>query len=618
MRIPSGVTDQYIYFVAVDSTDFTSRETGLSSFTVYRSRNGGAAAAMTTPTINETDATNMPGVYELLLDEDMTIDAGDDTQEMAFHVTHAGMAPVTRVIELYRAKITAGNTLGVESDGDLTKVNTLNGHTAQTGDTYALANGAAGFVAIDTVVDAILVDTVELTKNREPKTWYVDSSASGNNDGTSWTDAFDVSTTAIASAISAANSGDTIRIADGTYSGNVAANVPGLTFIGSSRIDTILTHTTGATVTVTADHSTFQCLKIVTTGTTPGSIGIQCLSQESLTVEDCWVIGDTDGILATGSKNTVVRRSRIDASYDAVAVFNNDIFLIEDCDLYVDGLYAAADAEFRGIACGSPASYGTVRNCRVRVNRGVATAAGKSTMGIGGGLGTVLLDNVDIIVTDTFGSTGDAIGIGNKESVTAEFRVFMRGGSITVSTTGSGTAHDVWSNDTDSYFQLLGVNSPGTHTAVSGTIRVVSPTAAEITDDWESQANTDPTGFKVNVIEVNGTTQTANDIGQDVNDILADTNELQTDDVPTLIATAQADLDTLTGSDGVTLATAQANYAPATAAALTTVDTVVDAIKAKTDSLTFTSGTDLDCNVQQINDVTLTGDGTSGTEWGPV
>jgi len=40
--------------------------------------------------------------------------------------------------------------------------------------------------------------------------------------------------------------------------------------------------------------------------------------------------------------------------------------------------------------------------------------------------------------------------------------------------------------------------------------------------------------------------------------------------------------DILTGTDGVTLATSQPNYAPATAAALTTVDTVVDAVKAKT------------------------------------
>jgi len=37
----------------------------------------------------------------------------------------------------------AGRRLGVESDGDLTKVNTLDGHTAQTGDSYARI-GAAG------------------------------------------------------------------------------------------------------------------------------------------------------------------------------------------------------------------------------------------------------------------------------------------------------------------------------------------------------------------------------------------------------------------------------------------------------------------------------------------
>lgn len=42
------------------------------------------------------------------------------------------------------------------------------------------------------------------------------------------------------------------------------------------------------------------------------------------------------------------------------------------------------------------------------------------------------------------------------------------------------------------------------------------------------------------------------------------------------LATAQADLDILTGADGVTLATLQANYAPATAAALDTVDNFLD------------------------------------------
>ena len=119
MRIASGNTTKYIYFVAVDATDLKTRETGLTTFTVYRSRNGGTSTAMTTPTINETDATNMPGVYELLVDEDTTLGAGVDSEEMAFHITQASMAPVTRTIELYRPTIDA---LDVDTFAELAAV----------------------------------------------------------------------------------------------------------------------------------------------------------------------------------------------------------------------------------------------------------------------------------------------------------------------------------------------------------------------------------------------------------------------------------------------------------------------------------------------------------------
>ena len=102
MRIPTGVTDQVIYFVAVDATDLKTRETGLTTFTVYRSRNGGTATAMATPTVTELSAANMPGVYKLLLDEDMDIDADNESEEYCVHITQASMAPVTRTFELYR------------------------------------------------------------------------------------------------------------------------------------------------------------------------------------------------------------------------------------------------------------------------------------------------------------------------------------------------------------------------------------------------------------------------------------------------------------------------------------------------------------------------------------
>jgi hypothetical protein len=58
----------------------------------------------------------------------------------------------------------------------------------------------------------------------------------------------------------------------------------------------------------------------------------------------------------------------------------------------------------------------------------------------------------------------------------------------------------------------------------------------------------------------------------------------------------------------------------ATQASVNTIDDFLDteiaAIKAKTDSLTFTIAGQVDANVQSINDVTITGNGQVGTEFG--
>lgn len=134
MKIASGTTDQVIYFVCVDSADYVSRETGKTSgdFTVYRSRDGGAATAMTSPTVSELSSANCPGVYSLLLDEDMTIAAGNETEEMVFHITASGVAPITRTIELYRPKITEGYTLGVNSSGHVSRVTLADTTTTNT------------------------------------------------------------------------------------------------------------------------------------------------------------------------------------------------------------------------------------------------------------------------------------------------------------------------------------------------------------------------------------------------------------------------------------------------------------------------------------------------------
>ncbi len=62
-------------------------------------------------------------------------------------------------------------------------------------------------------------------------------------------------------------------------------------------------------------------------------------------------------------------------------------------------------------------------------------------------------------------------------------------------------------------------------------------TDASIVNEWETQSQADPTGFHVNVLEVNGTAQTANDNGADINEILIDTNSLNDTKIPNTLNT---------------------------------------------------------------------------------
>ena len=150
------------------------------------------------------------------------------------------------------------------------------------------------------------------------------------------------------------------------------------------------------------------------------------------------------------------------------------------------------------------------------------------------------------------------------------------------------------------------------------------------------------------------------DIETDVTAILADTNSLDGTKIPDTISLANINAECDTAISDASLATASAvstvdsnvdailtdtgttipaqitglnnlsaaqvntevdtaisDAALATAAALATVDSNVDAIKAKTDSLTFTVAGVLDGNIQYVNDVEVTGVGTEGDPWGP-
>jgi hypothetical protein len=66
------------------------------------------------------------------------------------------------------------------------------------------------------------------------------------------------------------------------------------------------------------------------------------------------------------------------------------------------------------------------------------------------------------------------------------------------------------------------------------------------------------------------------------------------------------------------LATASDLSGLATGADLAAVDGVVDAIKAKTDGLSFGVAGKVDANITHVNETEVTGNGSLGNEWGPA
>ena len=118
------------------------------------------------------------------------------------------------------------------------------------------------------------------------------------------------------------------------------------------------------------------------------------------------------------------------------------------------------------------------------------------------------------------------------------------------------------------------------------------PTAAAVVNEWETQSQADPTGFHVNVKEVNGTAQTANDNGADINAILADTGELQTNQGNWITATGFSTHD-----------------AAAVKTAIEAGGSSIAAIKAVTDALTAAAAAKLALSAAGI----VTGAAEAGT-----
>lgn len=310
MRVLDQDTTKYVPFSAFDEVG-SELLSGLSAFTVSYSRNGGALAAIASPTIVERSA----GLYWLLLGEGTTLDAGDDEQAIALKIEHEGMQTWFGSVELSRAKITAGNTLTVESDGDLAKVNLLDGHTAQTGDVYPLI----GTPAVDLAADiAALPQTGDLATKEQIAAETLASLNSTNVPASPTPGTY-------AERVSKIQTGGTVATSDevgGVSGANLTADkvAKSRTFaigVEGNKADNIVTLNTWSTGTVTlavdfdgGDESN---------GLNPGST--------ILTFDAVTVTNNADATTITTS-NKLVQQNKKAANFDVAAIATAGTFTV--------------------------------------------------------------------------------------------------------------------------------------------------------------------------------------------------------------------------------------------------------------------------------------------------
>lgn len=134
-----NTASQKLQVYVFDSTTNLPVTGDAANLTAYVSKNFGSVTVLTDTSATEFDATNAKGYYLFDLTQSET-----DADTLSFSAkSSTADTVVIAVPAVVYTRPPFFSSLGIASDGDLVKVNTLDGHTAQTGDNFALI-GTAG------------------------------------------------------------------------------------------------------------------------------------------------------------------------------------------------------------------------------------------------------------------------------------------------------------------------------------------------------------------------------------------------------------------------------------------------------------------------------------------
>lgn len=334
-----NVSSQKLRVYAWDATTGLAKTGDAANITAYITKDDGTPAATDDTNPSEVDATNEPGYYEFDLTQaetnatKITLSPKSSTSNIVVMST-LGATIYTRPQYL--------DMLSIESDGDLTKVNILDGHTAQTGDSYSYLGtnlGANGANATEAGGDGDHLTAIDLPD----QTMNITGNITGNLSGSvgSVTGAVGSVTGNVGGNVTGSVGSVTagVTLADGAHGGSSASmnlGGGGLSLSASSGNPLSITQTgTGDAVAITA--TTGHGMQV--SGSGSGKYSVVCVGLSGAAGGIYGSIGSVTGGINTAS-GTITTLDALDTAQDsqhsttqaAIATAQDDLDIITGAD----------------------------------------------------------------------------------------------------------------------------------------------------------------------------------------------------------------------------------------------------------------------------------------------
>lgn len=407
------------------------------------------------------------------------------------------------------------------------------------------------------------VASIDLTNHAAKiRDWYVDDSATGAGTGFNWTDAF----TDLADAFTQAEDGDTIYVAQGTYSGAFSINNNSITVIGQSPTYTVISHNDGYTLSCNGENITLRGLAISALAETNNGTAVLA-NADNLTLIDCIVIGKYAGIRNINTiRNLQALGCNITGTYYAMRLYDVICGNFERTRFHSYASHTT-DNEFASVFIDSSETdpllnpvINTFRSCQLSVLRTGTSATNKNTVGLIAS-GSTLLENCRVTATATNGSYGGStIGFLGDAPVgatpTFAGTTTIIGGSITQDNSGSGTDFDLKTGLAASTVTVVGTDyatSSMTGTLNDDSVALAALPATLLNTDKDDYTTSDTLGEALRNLAVIFTSPAAGD-GEISTTALAQVLtplavvDGNVDDIETLLGTVNTTVNTIDGN----------------------------------------------------------------------